>query len=264
MICEARIATALRDDGVTTLKTIASAPPLTLMPTPGGVHIVGSAAGPLNGDRISLDIYVAPGCDLTVSTVAASLAWPGSSPVPSQFTIRARVARGGSLRWLPEPLVPVAGSRHRVVADIDLAADARLVWREEIVLGRHREEPGELSSLMSIDAAGQPVLRQELSVGPGVHESALLLSDAAAVGSVTLVDPVLAADRQPVEGLPSKDHDHDAAVLELEGPARQIVATAATAARLKNLLDAGAENALATTARTPGTIPRSDHAPAHN
>ena len=136
MICEAVIGTALRGDGSTSLPTLGSTAPVKLMPTPDGVFIVGTAAAPLNGDRISLDIYVAPQTELTIRTVAASLAWPGTSPIPSQFTINARVGEGASLSWLPEALVPVAGSRHRMVANVELGEGAQLVWREEIVLGR--------------------------------------------------------------------------------------------------------------------------------
>src|SRR4051812_32942700 len=120
MICEAVIGTALRGDGSTSLPTLGSTAPVKLMPTPEGLYIVGTAAAPLGGDRISIDIYVAPHTELTVRTVAASLAWPGTSPIPSQLTINARVGAGATLRWLPEPLVPVAGSKHRMVANVEL------------------------------------------------------------------------------------------------------------------------------------------------
>lgn len=232
MNCEAVIGTALREDGTTALPTLGSSPPLRLMPTPDGVHIVGAAAAPLNGDRISLDIYVAPGTELTIRTVAASIAWPGASPVPSQFTIHARVGRGARLDWLPEPLVPVSGSLHRVSARIELEQDATLVWREELVLGRHDEAPGELSSSLHIDLSGRPVLRQELTVGARAHASPAVLGDHAATGSLTLVGKTDAMTSQP-----QADDGCESALLELDG-AKQLVATTRSADRLRKRLDA--------------------------
>lgn len=236
MICEAVIGTALREDGTTALPTLGCTPPLRLMPTPDGVHIVGAAAAPLNGDRISLEVFVAPGTRLAIRTVAASIAWPGSSPVPSQFTIRAHVGRGGRLDWLPEPLVPVEGSVHRVSAQIDVEDDATLVWREELVLGRHNEAPGELSSALRIDGAGKPVLRQELTVGGRAHSSSAVLGDHGATGSLTVVG----ADCHKIAIAPFADDNGESALLELSG-ARQLAVVADGAVELRKRLDAALE-----------------------
>lgn len=233
MNCEAVIGTALRDDGTTSLPTLGSSPPLRLMPTPDGVHIVGAAAAPLNGDRISLDVYVAPGTSLSIRTVAASIAWPGTSPVPSQFTIHARVGRGARLDWLPEPLVPVAGSVHRVSARVELEEDAMLVWREELVLGRHKEAPGELSSALRIDLAGRPVLRQELTIGGRAHSSAAVLGAHGATGSLIVVGAM--ADLPTIA--PQADDSSESALLDLDG-ARQFVVATASATELRKRLDA--------------------------
>ncbi len=50
--------------------------------------------------------------------------------------MRITVAAGGELHWLPEPLVSVAGSELAVHTRVDLESGARLVLREELVLGR--------------------------------------------------------------------------------------------------------------------------------
>lgn len=232
MICHARIETARRADGSTSLPTLASSPPLRLMPTPDGVYIVGAAAAPLNGDRLALDLKVEPGTELTVRTVAASLAWPGTSPVASQFLVRASVGAGASLNWLPEPIVPVAGCVHRMTAEISLAEDASLHWREEIVFGRHNERPGELSSHTCVTRDGRSVLRQETVVGASSFDTPPQLAQMGAVGNAVLVRKGLAETPSPVV-----TDAAECAALELEDGGVQVVAAAGDAVALRKLLD---------------------------
>lgn len=258
MICEAQIKTALRADGSTSIDQLGSTPPLRLMPTPDGIFIVGAAAGPLNGDRIALEIELAPGTVLNIRSAAASMAWPGTSPVASQFSIKAKLGPGARLNWLPEPIVPIAGSLHRVVAEIDLAPGAALAWREEIMLGRHNERSGELSSRIEITRAQRPLLRQEVVVGASAHDSPAVLAGHQATGSLTLFAPELRqldADFSAQVAAP----DGEMAVLELESGGRQIVASAAGATRLRKLLDAGSAAIDENLARTSGHTPRSEH-----
>jgi urease accessory protein len=258
MICEAVIGTALRGDGSTSLPTLGSTAPVKLMPTPDGVYIVGTAAAPLNGDRISLDIYVAPQTELTLRTVAASLAWPGTSPIPSQFTINARVGEGATLRWLPEPLVPVDGSRHRMVANVELAQNAELLWREEIVLGRHKEAPGELSSRLEITQPAGPLLRQEIVIGASHFDSPVVLGEAGATGTVTIAGRE--ATGSGFAGFPLTDGDAEAAIHALETGGQQVAAQAVDSVQLRKLLDAGTRAVLENSSPTMPAQSRSEHA----
>ncbi|MGK2877545.1 MAG: urease accessory protein UreD [Solirubrobacterales bacterium] len=260
MICEAVVSTALRADGSTAIDQLGSTPPLRLMPTPDGIFIVGAAAGPLNGDRVSLDIDVAPGTELTIRSAAASIAWPGTSPVASQFQIRARIRAGARLNWLPEPIVPIVGSLHRVTAEIELATGAALAWREEIVLGRHGERPGELASRIAITSMGRPLLRQEVVVGSSTHESPAVLARHQATGSLTLIAPDLAQLESGFE-YSTAGATGEMAVLELESGGRQAVATASSATQLRKLLDEGAAALIENLARKSGQTPRSAHVP---
>lgn len=242
MICEAVVKTALRADGTTSVDQLGSTPPLRLMPTPDGVFIVGAAAGPLNGDRISLEIDVAPGTELTIRSAAASMAWPGTSPVASQFLIRANIGAGGRLNWLPEAIVPIVGSLHRVTAQVEVASGGAVAWREEIMLGRHGEESGELSSRLEITSTGRPLLRQEVVVGAAAHASPAVLAGHQATGSLTVFAPELAQLDQALS-IQTATAEGEMAVLELESGGRQVVATASGATRLRKLIDQGA-NAL--------------------
>ncbi len=111
MRAEARIVAESDGLGGTRLTVLRGQSPLLLRrtgPRTGEgvtVHLVGGAAGPLRGDELRLDIEVGPGARLELLSVAAQLALPGRPAPASRLTVTATVAAGGSLRWLPEPLI---------------------------------------------------------------------------------------------------------------------------------------------------------------
>jgi urease accessory protein len=153
-------------DGPPRLTTLRSDPPLTVRPTPGGVHLVGSSAGPLGGDVLALGVDVGAGAALTVRSAAATLAQPGPAGGTSRLAVTASVGAGGSLGWRPEPLVAVRGCDHRATVHLTLAPGAAVVWRDDIVLGRHAEDPGSVRARLRVDRGGRPLLRNDLVAGP--------------------------------------------------------------------------------------------------
>jgi urease accessory protein len=169
--------------------TLRSSPPFALRETPDGLHLVGSAAGPVGGDELAIDVAVVG--DLTVRTVAAQLVFPGPHGTPSSLTLRATV--DGSLRWLPGPTVLVAGCDHHTTTVIDLTAGSSLVWSEVVVLGRHDEPSGSVQQRLRVDRDGRPLVRTDVRLGPG-HE--------AGVGGARVVGTALVVGR-PVAALPA-------------------------------------------------------------
>ena len=164
------------------------------------VHLVGGAAGPLGGDVLHLDIEVGPGAHLVVRTVAASIVLPGLSGAQSTTGVRASVADGGRLRWLPEPVVAARGCRHLASSHVDIAGGGYLVWREEVICGRHGEDSGDLTLTAAVRLDGAPLFQQELAVGPHAPAWAgpAVLGGATAVGSLLVVDPAWAVGHKPV------------------------------------------------------------------
>lgn len=198
MKATARI-TAVADGGRTRLVTLRSEAPLLVRRTGPRrtdgeveVHLVGGAAGPLGGDRLRIEVTVGPGARLCVRSVAASLALPGRSGAQSTLDVRARVGAGGSLRWLPEPLIAAAGCDHRSRSYVDLDGDASLTWREEVVCGRHGEEPGDASLESTVRLTGRTLMRQDLAVGPRAAGWAgpAVLGGGRATGTLLVVDPL--------------------------------------------------------------------------
>jgi urease accessory protein len=169
--------------------------------------------------------------------------------------INARIGAGARLNWLPEQIVPVAGSVHRVAASIELEDGGSLAWREEIVLGRHLEAPGELSSRLDIALGGFPVLRQENVVGAAEYDSPAVLAANKATGSITFVGTGTGEALLP----PIGESAGECAALELESGAVQFVASATTARGLRSMLDA----AMASAARPVSIAPSAEGADQH-
>ncbi|MEV6109277.1 urease accessory protein UreD [Streptomyces sp. NPDC051940] len=151
----------LRGDGPLALRRIRSAGP--------GAHVclVGAMSAPLGGDRLALDVTLGAGTRLHLSSAAATIALPGRTGAPASYTIRISVGADAELDWLPEPLIAAAGSRLEVTTRIDLAPTARLLHREELVLGRTGEAPGGLTSRLTVRRGGRLLLDQQTAYGPG-------------------------------------------------------------------------------------------------
>jgi urease accessory protein len=203
---------------------------------------VGSAAGPIGGDRFDLSVRVARGASLELRAAAATLVLPGptrdGTGCPSTIDQRVCVEEGAVLRWSPEPQILVAGCDHRVTSEVDLAPDASLVWKEEVVLGRHGEPTGSLLQGLRVDRAGRPLVRSELPVGPRWpgSSSAAGLGAARAVGSLLVVGPLARMVVPPIDDRPNgiraavMELADDAVVVNVVGPRPDAVRRALAAA----------------------------------
>ena len=214
----ARIVACADRPGRTAVTVLRGEPPLLPRCTgPRGgpvaeVHLVGGAAGPIGGDRLRIDVEVGPGAALVLRTVAATVALPGPTGEASSSTLSVRVASGGRFAWLPEPLVAAAGCDHVSESIVELDGGAHLVWRDELVAGRHGEQPGRLRQATRIRYDGVAVLHQELAIGPGtVWTSPAVLGGARVAGNLVVVSP----GQDP----PAAASVAGAALMPLTGPA---------------------------------------------
>ncbi|MCY1142260.1 urease accessory protein UreD [Actinoplanes sp. Pm04-4] len=226
--------------GGTRLPVLHSESPLLLRRTgPTTVHVVGGGAGPLRGDDLRLEIEVGSGATLEIRSVAAQLALPGRAHLPqSRLEINATVAAGGTLRWLPEPLIAAAGCDHLSVTRVDVADGGSLLWRDDLVCGRHGEDPGDFRADTTIRYAGSTVYRHELSVGsraPG-WSGAAVLSGGRAVGTVIAVPATLLP--------PPTSGPGDFAIMPLAGPGALATAVGTDIRPVRAALDPLTEPAL--------------------
>lgn len=160
-------------------------------PAAARVALSTGAAGPVGGDRYELEVVVGAGSTLVLREVSATLVLPGPHGERSHTQVRVRVEEGATLVWVPEPLIAARRCDHEHDVRIDLADDARLFVREELVLGRHGESPGSLLTHLRVRRQGRPLVVQTLSLGPAApgSGSAAVLGSHRGVGTVVVVDP---------------------------------------------------------------------------
>ncbi|MER5595949.1 urease accessory protein UreD [Streptomyces sp. NPDC002265] len=238
----ATAAIVARDDGRggTALPVLESDGPLALRRTRSSgreahVMLVGAMSGPHGGDRLAVRAEVGPGTRLRVGSAAATIALPGQSKAEARYDVRLDVADGGELHWLPEQLISAGGSELYVRTRVDLAGAARLVLREEQVLGRVGEQPGRLTSRLTVRIDGRVLLDQELGCGPGAPggwDGPAVLAGHRAVGQLVVVRPEFAA-----EPVAARMLDEQAVLVPLAGPGALVTAVAADALRLRRVLD---------------------------
>jgi urease accessory protein len=97
--------------------------------------IINTAGGIAGGDHFSFDIDVGDGAELTATTAAAEKIYRAID-VPARIDVRLSVAPSGKLIWLPQETILFQGARLRRSVEIDLAAEASLLFVEALVFGR--------------------------------------------------------------------------------------------------------------------------------
>jgi urease accessory protein len=119
--------------------------------------IVNTAGGMAGGDRFAVDIAVAPGARLVVTTAAAEKVYRTLQP-DTTVDVKLAVAAGASLAWLPQETILFDKARLKRTIDVELAEDARLILAEAIVFGRsgmgETVDGGALSDRWRVHRAG--------------------------------------------------------------------------------------------------------------
>jgi urease accessory protein len=134
-------------------------------------HLHNVSGGILAGDHLSLDIELAAGASAQVTTTSSTRLYrhrPGS-PDSSQLTT-ITIGDGALLEYLPDAIIPYAGSRHTQRTEILLGEHATLFWWETLAPGRHAM--GEtfafdrLKIETSVRSARQPLLIEDFELEP--------------------------------------------------------------------------------------------------
>ncbi len=189
----ARTAAVVEPGGV--LGELACTPPLTLRQVRSDVRdrcelrLVGTAAGPLAGDNLSISLRLRAGARATLRATGASLA-QGRGGGAAALSIRADLAEGSDLVADPGALIVCHGSRVDVRVELALAAGAAVEWRELIVLGRTGEPPGGATLRWDVTRAGRPVLRQFVDLAdPALTAWAGLTAHRRVLACALIADP---------------------------------------------------------------------------
>lgn len=188
---------------------------------------MGTAASPVGGDDVRLQITATAGGDLAVRSSAASVAYAGGR---SRWTVHAVAGPASRLSWRPEPLIVTTGADHVQHAVLECAPDAAVEWSEITVLGRHGELPGRARLRLDVDVGDRPLLRHELRLGPGAAgwDGPAVLGRARAVATVLVAAPSLVP--------PNRRTGDGWAWLDLDGPGWLLVAVAPGLPELRRAL----------------------------
>ena len=189
------------------------------------VVLIQTIAGPLAGDRATIEVEVGEGAALELVTNAATVALPCSSTARHQ--LRFELAEDARLAWLPQPLILAAGCDLEASVDLRLDQNAAALTRELVVLGRHGEQPGRYRSSLRCELGGCPLLHDAVEIDP----------NGLAVGSAAILDGARACASLALLGL-EPDHPADPEELALARPGRVLRALARDTASLRERLAA--------------------------
>jgi len=178
-------------DGVVLAPVLFSSGVLSARLTPWGLWLVGACAHPIGGDQVCVKLHVGENTTLDVRSTGATVARAGADQSASTTDVVAEVGDHATLRWLVEPGMAVAGATHVAEATVRMSASARLLWRDEVVLGRFAEAPGTWSTGLRVEQMGRALVTTRLGVGPSAPGwgSSAVLDGSRVVVSLVVVDP---------------------------------------------------------------------------
>jgi urease accessory protein len=100
-------------------------------------HVHNVSGGLLGGDALSLSVDVGPHAQVQLTTTSATRIYrPRAGALPATQRNHIRVAENAVLEYVPDAIIPFAGSRFVQETTIELAAGAGLFWWEIVAPGR--------------------------------------------------------------------------------------------------------------------------------
>ncbi|HYE66882.1 MAG TPA: urease accessory protein UreD [Pyrinomonadaceae bacterium] len=135
------------------------------------VHLHNVSGGVLGGDRLELEVEVGPSASVQLTSTGATRLYRSHKGAPTALQVtKIGVCADGLLEYLPDPLIPFAGSRYRQETTIELAAGAGLFWWETVAPGRAaRGELFEYDLLeikVDLVAEGRPLALERVRLEP--------------------------------------------------------------------------------------------------
>jgi urease accessory protein len=154
---------------------------------------VNTAGGIAGGDRLAIDLALAPGARLTVTTAAAEKIYRSLGP-DACVDVSAFLADGAQLTWLPQETILFGHARLARTITVALARSAKLLVAEMIVFGRSASgetvHEGRLADRWQVRRDGRLIFAENLRLDGPVSER---LSQAAVAGGRIALGTVLIA-----------------------------------------------------------------------
>lgn len=126
------------------------------------VHLVGTAAGPLGGDDVTIAVQAGPGTDLAVRSAGATIIQPGLHRPDSRLRLELHVGDGAELDVATQPTVICQGAEHENETTIELIGSGQVRLLEQVLLGRSNESGGDWVGRTRLTRDDVPVFRHTL------------------------------------------------------------------------------------------------------
>jgi urease accessory protein len=141
------------------------------------VHLNNVSGGVLAGDRLGLDVEVQAGAAAQITTTGATRLYRHrAGAADSEQRAKFLVGDGALLEYLPDAVIPYAGSRHMQRTEIRLGRESTLFWWEVLAPGRlaagERFAFERLGVHTEVYAGARPVLRENYLLEPGKKQLA--------------------------------------------------------------------------------------------
>ena len=133
------------------------------------VHLHNLSGGLLGGDNLACRVSIAPGANVQITSSGATRIYKRRltrGPASQQFRID--IASGAVLEYVPDQIIPFAGSSFRQCTEVFLEENAGLFWWETLTAGRAGEHFAydHLAFRSSIYARGRPIALEQFELKP--------------------------------------------------------------------------------------------------
>jgi urease accessory protein len=168
------------DAGATILRVKQQQPPWRVVrgfPAPTGetlAHVHNLSGGILDTDSLSWRVDVGPRAQAQVTSTGATRVYRSRSPGSrASQCMRVSVASDAYLEYLPDQLIPFAGSRFDQKARVEIDRGGSLIWCDRVAPGREASDEifrfESLTSDFELVAGGQPIAIERWTLAPLVQ-----------------------------------------------------------------------------------------------
>jgi urease accessory protein len=168
------------ETGGTVLRVKQQQPPWRVLrgfPNPSGetlAHVHNLSGGILDSDSLSWQVDVGPRAQAQVTSTGATRVYRSRSPDSrASQRVRVTIAPDAYLEYLPDQLIPFAGSRFDQTARVEIERGGSLIWWDRVAPGREASDEifrfVELTSHFEVIADGQPIAIERWTLTPLVQ-----------------------------------------------------------------------------------------------
>ncbi len=168
------------DAGGTILRVPRQQPPWRVVRgfrTPSGetlAHVHNVSGGILDTDSLSWQLDVGPRAQAQVTSTGATRVYRSRTPARrASQRMQVNVAANAYLEYLPDQLIPFAGSRYDQIARVEIERGASLIWWDRVAPGREASDEifrfESLTSHFELIVEGEPIAVERWTLAPLVQ-----------------------------------------------------------------------------------------------